>query len=56
LGDERRAFVAWIQKRDLPFIIIGPQLMYGMDTIPYLHDRKWSMMPKRLEDGVRSSR
>jgi len=46
-------YEAWIQKRDLPFIIIGPQLpMYGMDSIPYIHDRKFSMMPKRLEEGV----
>ena len=46
-------YEAWIQKRDLPFIIIGPQLpMYGMDSIPYIHDRKFSMAPKRLEDGV----
>ena len=46
-------YEAWIQKRDLPFIIIGPQLpMYGMDTIPYIHNRNVSMIPRRLETGV----
>jgi predicted peptidase len=46
-------YEAWIQKRDLPFIIIGPQLpMYGMDSIPYIRDRKYLMAPKRLEEGV----
>jgi len=46
-------YEVWIQKRNLPFIIIGPQLpMYGMDSIPYIRDRNVSMIPKRLEDGV----
>jgi predicted peptidase len=46
-------YEAWIQKRDLPFIIIGPQLpMYGMDSIPYIHDRDIAMIPKRLDTGV----
>lgn len=46
---------AWAQKRDLPFIMISPQLhMFGMDTlgISYLVDRDVSTVPKRLEEGV----
>ena len=46
-------YEAWIQKRNLPFIIIAPQLpMYGLDTVSYIHDRKVSMIPQRLEKGV----
>ncbi|MBK9983015.1 MAG: alpha/beta hydrolase [Saprospiraceae bacterium] len=46
-------YEAWIQKRDLPFIIIGPQLpMYGMDTISYIRDRQVEQIPKRLDEGV----
>ncbi len=46
-------YEVWIQKRDLPFIIIAPQLpMYGMDTIGYIRDRKVEQIPKRLEEGV----
>ena len=46
-------YEAWIQKRNLPFIIIAPQLpMYGLDTVSYIHDRKVSMIPQRLENGV----
>lgn len=46
---------AWVQKRDLPFIIISPQLhMFGLDTvgIDYLTDRDPNSIPKRLEIGV----
>ena len=46
-------YEAWIQKRDLPFIIIAPQLpMYGMDSISYIRDRDPSQIPRRLEAGV----
>ncbi|MEZ4884931.1 MAG: prolyl oligopeptidase family serine peptidase [Chitinophagales bacterium] len=48
-------YEAWVQKRDLPFIIIGPQLpMFGRDTIgiSYLSDRNKNAIPKRLEEGV----
>jgi len=48
-------YEAWVQRRDLPFLIIGPQLpLYGLDTvgIPYLTDRKIETFPKRLESGV----
>ena len=46
-------YEAWIQKRELPFIIVAPQLhMLGMDKIPYIADRKFSDIPKRLKKGV----
>ncbi len=48
-------YEAWVQRRDLPFLIIGPQLpLYGMDTIgiPYLENRDITKFPKRLEEGV----
>lgn len=47
-------YEAWIQKRNLPFIIIAPQLhMFGMDEqTPYLADRDTSIIPKRLSEGV----
>ena len=45
---------AWIQKRDLPFIIVAPQLpMFDMkNSAPYLQYRDQSQMPKQLESGV----
>ncbi|MGN8225278.1 prolyl oligopeptidase family serine peptidase [Gracilimonas sp. BCB1] len=45
---------AWVYKRDLPFIIISPQLhMFGMDeTASYLQNRDTTMIPQRLEEGV----
>ncbi len=46
---------AWVQKRDLPFIIINPQLhMFGLDTvgIAYLTDRDPNNIPRRLDEGV----
>jgi len=44
---------AWVQKRDLPFIIISPQLpMYGMDTVSYIINRDPIRIPKRLDVGV----
>ncbi|RZA06375.1 MAG: alpha/beta hydrolase [Moraxellaceae bacterium] len=48
-------YEAWIQKKDLPFIIISPQLpMFGMDKkgISYIDNRKPSQIPQRLLDGV----
>lgn len=48
-------YEAWIQRRDLPFIIISPQLpMFGLDTvgIDYLTNRDRDRIPKRLETGV----
>ena len=47
-------YEAWIQKRDLPFIIVAPQLpMYGMDEkADYLKKRTRAEIPVRLENGV----
>ncbi len=45
---------AWVQKRDLPFIIITPQLpMFGQDkTVSYLQNRDKNIIPKRQAEGV----
>ena len=47
-------YEAWIQKRDLPFIIMAPQLhMFGRDQfIDYLANRTMDQLPKPLENGV----
>jgi predicted peptidase len=48
-------YEAWIQKKDLPFIIISPQLhMFGWDkkSIAYIDNRLKDNIPKRLEYGV----
>jgi len=48
-------YEAWIQKRNLPFIMIVPQLpMFGRDTLgyDYLSKRDKSKIPKRLKEGV----
>lgn len=47
-------YEAWIQKRDLPFIIVAPQLhMFGMDEYAdYLANRTLDQLPKRLESGT----
>lgn len=48
-------YEAWVQKRDLPFLIIAPQLpLYGFDTlgISYLTNRKLEDFPRRLQEGV----
>ena len=47
-------YEAWIQKRDLPFIMIVPQLpMYGMDEqADYIRNRSKDDIPKRLDEGV----
>src|SRR6185436_4134093 len=47
-------YEAWIQKRDLPFILIAPQLpMYGQDEkADYLKNRRREEIPQRLEAGV----
>jgi predicted peptidase len=44
---------AWVQKRDLPFVIISPQLdKFSRGEIPYIRDRTPAQIPKRLADGV----
>jgi predicted peptidase len=46
-------YEAWVQKKDIPFIIISPQLpMFGMEKIPYIANRTRAQIPQRLADGV----
>src|SRR5690349_15110581 len=46
-------FEAWCQKRDLPFVIISPQLdKFSRGQIPYIRDRTPAQIPKRLPAGV----
>ncbi|WP_218573472.1 amidohydrolase family protein [Rheinheimera lutimaris] len=46
-------YEAWIQKRDLPFIIVVPQLhMFDMGQVPYIANRSRADIPQRLTDGV----
>jgi len=48
-------YEAWIQKKDLPFIIISPQLhMFDMDSrgISYIDNRSRAQIPKRQEQGT----
>lgn len=48
-------YEAWVQKKDLPFIIISPQLpMFGMDKkgIAYIDNRTQAQIPQRLPEGA----
>lgn len=47
-------YEAWVQKRDLPFVIIAPQLdLFGLDkTVGYIRDRDPASIPRRLAEGV----
>ncbi|MDT0604380.1 alpha/beta hydrolase [Thalassotalea castellviae] len=48
-------YQAWIQKQDLPFIIISPQLhMFDFDQrgIGYIDNRKYSDIPQRQTQGT----
>ena len=47
-------YEAWIQKRQLPFVIVAPQLpMFGQDAYAdYLKNRTFDEIPKRLKHGV----
>ena len=48
-------YEAWVQKKDLPFIIISPQLpMFGFDKkgIDYITSRSKDNIPQRLLTGV----
>jgi len=48
-------YEAWVQKKELPFIIISPQLhMFGWDKkgINYIDNRSINNIPKRLLQGV----
>ena len=46
-------FEAWCQKRDLPFIIISPQLpMFGRGEQPYIKMRTPASIPARRAEGI----
>lgn len=46
-------YEAWVQKRDLPFVIIAPQLpMYDMGELPFIKNRKFAEIPWRLPEGT----
>lgn len=48
-------YEAWIQKKDIPFIIVSPQLhMFGFDKkgLTYIDNRRLKDIPERLETGV----
>jgi predicted peptidase len=46
-------FEAWCQKRDLPFIIISPQLpMFGQGGVDYIKNRTPAQIPHRKRDGI----
>lgn len=48
-------YEAWIQKKNLPFIIISPQLhMFDFDQrgIGYIDNRKFSDIPRRQKNGT----
>ena len=46
-------FEAWCQKRDLPFIIISPQLpMFGQGEVDYIKNRTPAQIPRRRADGA----
>jgi predicted peptidase len=44
---------AWIQKRDLPFVIISPQLdVFSRGEVDYIKNRTPAQIPKRLANGT----
>jgi len=46
-------FEAWCQKRDLPFIIISPQLpKFGLADVDLIKNRDRALLPHRRADGV----
>lgn len=48
-------YEVWVQKRDLPFVMIVPQLhMFGRDTlgITYIDNRSPDGIPKRMSKGI----
>ncbi|MBV2127623.1 alpha/beta fold hydrolase [Arsukibacterium indicum] len=46
-------YEAWVQKRDLPFIIVVPQLhMFDMGNVSYIANRSPADIPQRLTKGV----
>jgi predicted peptidase len=46
-------YEAWCLKRDLPFVIISPQLpMFGQGEVDYIKNRTPAQIPSRRSDGV----
>ncbi len=47
-------YEAWVQRRELPFVIVAPQLpLFGRDlTVDYIRDRDPASIPRRLAAGV----
>src|SRR4029079_18163320 len=46
-------YEAWCLKRDLPFVIISPQLpMFGMGEVDYIKNRTRAQIPQRHADRV----
>lgn len=46
-------YEAWVQKKDLPFVIIAPQLpIYSMGEVSYIKGRSRDWIPERLEEGT----
>ena len=49
-------YEAWVQKKDMPFILVVPQLhMFGRDGPDgpaYIRNRTKEGIPKRLEKGI----
>ena len=42
-------FEAWCQRRNLPFVIISPQLpMFGQENVDYIKNRKRDQIPERI--------
>ncbi len=48
-------FEAWCQRRDLPFVIISPQMpMQDQGEVDYIKNRKRTDIPQRLASGINS--
>jgi predicted peptidase len=46
-------FEAWCQQRDLPFVIISPQLpMHDQGEVPYIKNRTRAEIPSRKAEGI----
>ena len=46
-------FEAWAQKKDLPFVIISPQMpMYDQGEVSYIKNRTPAEIPRRLPAGI----
>ena len=46
-------FEAWCQRRDLPFVIVSPQLdKFSRGEIPYIKFRDRKQIPQRLTSGI----